>query len=151
MKVFVGLIVLLLSLPVAARDNVFGLWKTVDDKTKEVRSVVEIYEQDSKLFGKIVKIFPADDAPPNPVCEKCEDHRKDQPIVGLTIIENLVQDGDEWEDGTVLDPDNGKTYNCKIWLEDGKLKLRGYIGFLYRTQTWEPYEEIEEAAISLVD
>ena len=55
----------------------------------------------------------------------------------MEIIRDLEKDGDEWEDGTVLDPEKGKIYDCKIWLEDNEtLKLRGYVAFFYRTQTW---------------
>ncbi|MEM7016256.1 MAG: DUF2147 domain-containing protein [Pseudomonadota bacterium] len=152
MRAIVGLVVLLMSLPAAAaRDSLFGLWKTVDDQTKEIGSVVEIYEKEGKLFGKIIKLFPKEGEDPNPVCVKCDDHRKDQPIIGLNIIEGLSKDGDEWEGGTVLSPGEGKVYKCKIWLEDGKLKLRGYVGFIYRTQTWEPYEEDEAVESASAD
>ena len=54
----------------------------------------------------------------------------------MIIIKDMVQDGDEWEDGTILDPKKGKIYDCKLWVEDGNLKVRGYLFFLYRTQTW---------------
>jgi uncharacterized protein (DUF2147 family) len=61
-----------------------------------------------------------------------------KPIVGLEIIRNMEKDGDEYEDGDILDPENGKVYRCKLWVEEGKLRVRGYISFLYRTQTWLP-------------
>ena len=55
----------------------------------------------------------------------------------MQIIKNLEQDGDEFEDGTILDPKNGKIYDCKIWLEDDNtLNVRGYISFFFRTQEW---------------
>ena len=54
----------------------------------------------------------------------------------MDIIENMTMVDETLENGTILDPENGKIYKCKIWLEDGKLKVRGYIMFLYRTQTW---------------
>ncbi|HRT54643.1 MAG TPA: DUF2147 domain-containing protein, partial [Flavobacteriales bacterium] len=62
--------------------------------------------------------------------------RKDQPVLGMEIIRDMVKDDDEWEDGTILDPENGKVYDCKLWLEDGKLMVRGYVAFFYRTQEW---------------
>jgi len=64
---------------------------------------------------------------------------KDKPIAGLVIIENLTEDGDEFNGGTIMDPENGKTYKCYIeLLDDGKLKVRGYLGIslLGRTQYW---------------
>ena len=56
----------------------------------------------------------------------------------MTIITDMEMDGAEWEDGEILDPENGKVYDCKLWIEDGKLKVRGYVAFFYRTQTWFP-------------
>ena len=56
----------------------------------------------------------------------------------MIIMENLEKDDDEWDDGEILDPNNGKIYDCKIWLEGNDiLKVRGYVGFFYRTQTWK--------------
>ena len=54
----------------------------------------------------------------------------------MEIIRDLVPDGEAWNDGTILDPKNGSVYDCKLWLEDGKLKVRGYVAFFFRTQTW---------------
>jgi len=54
----------------------------------------------------------------------------------MIILKGLKKRGTEWSGGTILDPENGKTYRCKIWLDDGKLKVRGYLGILFRTQTW---------------
>jgi uncharacterized protein (DUF2147 family) len=56
----------------------------------------------------------------------------------MEIIDGLTRDGDEWNSGTILDPEDGKEYRCKIWLEDGELKVRGYLYFFYRTQSWLP-------------
>ena len=117
-----------------------GKWKTVDDDTGRVESIVEITEKDGKLSGRIEKlmIIPGDD--PDPKCDKCEGEKKDKPITGMTIIWGLTRDGDEWNGGTVLDPDKGKLYRCYIKLLDAgrRLKIRGYIGIslLGRTQYW---------------
>mgnify|MGYP000887617991 CR=1 FL=1 len=73
------------------------------------------------------------------VCSKCEDNRKDQKILGMVILKDMVWDDDQWDDGTILDPKNGSVYDCKIWLEGddkNKLYVRGYIGFFFRTQNW---------------
>jgi uncharacterized protein (DUF2147 family) len=56
--------------------------------------------------------------------------------VGLIIIKGLGAAGAHWKGGTILDPDDGKVYNAELWVEEGKLKVRGYLGFFYRTQTW---------------
>jgi uncharacterized protein (DUF2147 family) len=120
-----------------AAESPVGQWKTVDEKSGRTRSEVEIYEQGGKLFGRIARIAEPNDAQGNPkICRKCSDADKDKPIVGLVIIRDLVPQGDRYKDGTIMDPEDGKTYKAEIWVEDGKLKVRGYQGMFYRTQTW---------------
>ena len=74
------------------------------------------------------------------MCSACEGERKDQPITGMVILRDLKKDDDEWTGGTILDPSNGKTYKCKIAVENGgkKLKVRGFVGMSLfgRTQHW---------------
>ena len=54
----------------------------------------------------------------------------------MEIVTGMHKNGDEWVDGEILDPENGKVYRCKLWVENGKLKVMGYIAFFYRIQTW---------------
>ena len=124
-----------------AQDNsIVGRWKTIDDETGEPKSIVTIYEQDGKYYGRIDSLFRKPGEDPDPVCDKCpeDDPRYNKKIKGMVIIKDMVKDDDEdeYEDGTILDPKKGKIYDCKLWVEDGNLKVRGYIMFLYRTQTW---------------
>ena len=115
--------------------SIVGKWKTIDDETGEEKSVVEIFKRGNKFYGKIVDI--KDSSKKNNLCKLCPDSRKDQPVLGMEIIKDLEQDGDDFEDGTILDPNNGKVYDCKIWLEDkNTLNVRGYVAFFYRTQEW---------------
>ena len=118
-------------------------WKTVDDNTGKARSVVEIYQEGDKYFGKVIAIFSEEGEDPDPICDLCEDDRKDQKIIGMQIIRDMEFDkkDNEYSDGEILDPENGNLYDCKLWVEDGNLKVRGYLYFLYRTQTWLPYDE----------
>ncbi len=111
-----------------------GLWKSVDDETGDARSHVEIYEQDGLLFGKITKLLDAD---PSTLCDQCPGNKKDTPLIGLVIIENMKSYKDYWRKGKILDPESGNIYGCELWLEDGNLMVRGkhWTGF-YRTQTW---------------
>jgi uncharacterized protein (DUF2147 family) len=117
-----------------------GLWKTIDDETGEVKSVVRISEEGGSLVGTIATLFPKPGKDPNPVCDKCSDEKKDQPLLGMVILWGLTKQGEEWSGGLILDPKNGKTYKCKVKLEGagGTLTVRGYIGFslLGRSQTW---------------
>jgi uncharacterized protein (DUF2147 family) len=118
-----------------------GRWRTIDDKTGQVSSIVAIVETNGQLEGKVEKVFspPAKEA--DPVCQKwCPPDRRGKPIVGMTILWGLKRDGDGYTGGSVFDPDNGKTYKCKLKVIEGgrKLELRGFIGFslIGRTQTW---------------
>ena len=116
-----------------------GLWKTIDDESKTEKSLVRIVESGGVLGGKIEKLL--DPAKQNDVCDKCSDERKGKPIVGLSIIRNAKQDGEDksvWTGGEILDPNNGKTYRLRLKpLEGGKqLEVRGYIGPFFRNQTW---------------
>ena len=132
--VLTGLLTARLAL---AAESPVGKWRTVDEKTGEVVSEVEVYEQGGKLFGKITALTEPNDSSGKPkVCTKCTGADKDKPVVGLVILKDLSPSGDSYEDGTILDPEDGKVYTAEIWVEDGKLKVRGYIGFLFRTQTW---------------
>ncbi|SFT38074.1 Uncharacterized conserved protein, DUF2147 family [Lishizhenia tianjinensis] len=122
-----------------AEPTIFGKWITIDDETNKKKSVVEIFERDGKVYGKIVKLYPREGRGPNPKCDKCTDDRKDQPLVGLEIIRDMEKDDDEYEDGTICDPENGKIYDCALWLNEdntNRLMVRGYLGFFYRTQIW---------------
>ena len=120
-----------------AADSQVGTWKTVDDKSGKVKSEVQLYEQGGKLFGKIAGLTePTDKQGKAKTCTKCEGADKDKPIVGLVIIQGLSPSGDRYKGGTILDPDDGKVYKAELWMEGGKLKVRGYLGFFYKTQTW---------------
>ena len=121
-----------------AADFPVGTWKTVDAKSGKVVSEVELYEQNGKLFGKIVKLTEPTDATGKPRhCTKCTGEDKDQPIVGLVIIRDIAPSGDRFKGGTILDPEDGKVYKAELWTEDKTLKVRGYLGPFYKTQVWQ--------------
>ena len=121
----------------ATAETIVGRWNTVDDKTGKVRSEVNIYEQGGKVFGKIVALADPTDTDGKPrVCEKCAGADKDQPVVGLVIIRDLAPSGERYKGGTIMDPEDGKVYRAELWVEGGALKVRGYLGPFYRTQTW---------------
>lgn len=136
-------LVLLLSLFTYSLNaqNIFGKWKTIDDNTGKARSIVEITKKNGKAYGKILKLFREPGEELDPICDECTDYRKDKKVIGLTIITDMEKDGEEWGDGEILDPENGKIYDCKIWVEDGKLMVRGYVAFFFRTQTWHPVND----------
>ena len=125
-------------LALTASAQVTGKWKTIDDETNEPKSVVEIFERDGKVYGKIVKLFRQPHEDPDPVCEECDsaDERYKKKVIGMEILRDMVKNGDEYGEGNILDPNNGKIYRCKIWLEENRLMVRGYWGPFYRTQSW---------------
>jgi uncharacterized protein (DUF2147 family) len=131
-------ILILTCLSVQAQ-TIVGKWKSFDDKTGDLKSIVEIFERGSKIYGKIIKTFPKPGADADPICTKCptDDDRFNKKIIGMEIIKDLVKDDDEYESGHILDPEEGKIYRCKIWLDKEVLKVRGYLGPFYRTQTWQ--------------
>jgi len=124
----------------AAEPSPTGLWKTIDDSSGRPKGLVRIREVNGKYEGKLEKIFPKPGDDPAPRCEKCEGARHNQPVLGMTILWGLSQQGDEYQGGEALDPENGKIYRAKMKLIDGgkKLEVRGFIGISLfgRSQTW---------------
>ncbi len=117
-----------------------GVWQTIDDKTGKERSIVRITEVNGELQGVVEQLFDQPGEDPKHLCKDCKGERKDKPIIGMTILWGLKQQGSEWSGGEILDPKNGKIYRCKMTpSEDGKqLNVRGFIGvsLIGRTQTW---------------
>ena len=129
---------LFLTFNAAAQSEITGQWKTIDESGKET-SIVEIFERTGKMYGKIIKIFPGPKDQKDPVCEQCDkgDPRYGKKVIGMEILQDLKKEGNEYAGGSILDPKNGKVYRCRIWREGAELKVRGYLGPFYRTQTWK--------------
>ncbi|WP_028888462.1 DUF2147 domain-containing protein [Tenacibaculum ovolyticum] len=135
MKYLSILIIITLSLTTNAQ-TIIGQWETFDDKTKEKKAVIEIYKTNSLYFAKIIKSFIGEE---NALCKACNGNKKNQSIIGLVIIEKLKKEGNEFNGGFILDPENGKSYKCYLKLiTKNKLKVRGFLGFSLfgRTQYW---------------
>ncbi len=142
MKMYQALAALIftaVAAPAFAQMSPVGTWKSIDDKTKQPKSEIVIAEQGGVLQGRISKLL-RPDADPQAKCTECKDALKDQPMVGLPIIQGAKKaDGkDVWEDGKILDPESGKTYTLRLTPVEGgqKLEVRGSIGPFGRTQTW---------------
>ncbi|HRK55541.1 MAG TPA: DUF2147 domain-containing protein [Cyclobacteriaceae bacterium] len=122
--------------------DIIGKWKTIDDETNEAKSVVEITERNGKVYGQIIKLFRAPNEDQDPLCSECpkDDIRYNRKVLGMDIILDMTPDEDGYSSGTILDPEEGKIYRCRLWVEGKKLKVRGYWGPFYRTQTWARYE-----------
>ena len=117
--------------------SVVGKWKTIDDETGKAKSIVEIYEKSGKIFGKVLDILEIENR--NRICSNCSGEDKNKPILGMVIIKGLTKETNQYTNGKILDPKNGKLYQCYITLESkDKLKVRGFIGIALfgRTQYW---------------
>lgn len=118
-----------------AGSDIVGLWTTVDDETKEAKSVVQIYEYKGKYYGRVVELLKDKTA---------KAKIKGSPaILGMDIIWDLEPDGDTFSGGEVLDPQKGKVYGCEVWRKGENLIVRGKIAFLGRNQTWLPNKTSE--------
>ncbi len=144
-KISIGSLVLALVISAAikitaAEPSPVGLWRTIDDQTGQPKGLVRIREVDGQLVGKVEKAFPKPGEDPAPKCEKCDGPRHNQPVLGMTILWGLTQQGEEYQGGEILDPESGKIYRVKMKPIDGgkKLEVRGFIGIslLGRSQTW---------------
>ncbi len=118
-------------------EQIVGDWKTVDDKTGENYSVIHIFKAtDGLYYGKIARMLVGS---ADLVCEECTGADKGKPLEGLLIIRGMHEEKGELRGGKVLDPESGKFYYGKIYLDKGRLVLRGSIdklGVLGRSQTW---------------
>ena len=135
--VFLGMVQFLHS------QSVLGRWKTIDDKSGIEKSVLSVYMKGEKLYAEVIQILERgrEDA----TCIECKGSLKDKPIVGMQIINGLKKTGkNEYAGGTILDPENGQNYRCRIWLNSDnpdELMVRGYLAFFYRTQIWKRISE----------
>lgn len=117
-----------------------GLWRSIDDATGQAKAEISIKDNGKGgLSGKVERSLQAPS--PEPLCTLCTDDRKGQPKIGLEIIRDAKKAGADavWEGGTILDPENGKTYKLRLTPIEGgaRLQVRGYIGPFYRTQVWQ--------------
>ena len=136
-QLFFSVFFLAVAAALSAQSSPVGVWKTIDDATGEAKSHVEIYEKEGVLHGKIVKLL---QKAPDTLCESCPGDKKNKPVLGMIILEDLQPYKDYWRKGSILDPESGNEYGCSVWFENGnaqELKVRGkhWTG-LYRTQTW---------------
>jgi uncharacterized protein (DUF2147 family) len=132
---------LLAAGPALAQMSPVGLWRSIDDNTGQARAEISIKDNgQGGLNGKVERSLQAIPSP-EPNCNLCTDDRKGQPKIGLEIIRDAKKSGAEplWEGGTILDPENGKTYKLRLTPIEGgaRLQVRGYIGPFYRTQVWQ--------------
>ena len=125
-----------------AQESVLGLWKTIDDGVDKgkAKSYLEVFVKDGLYFARINKLLLK---PQDTLCDKCVGDLKDKPLIGMSIMYRMKKTGkvdskfgEEFAGGTIMDPDNGKTYRCKFWVKGDVMTVRGYLGPFFRTQKW---------------
>jgi uncharacterized protein (DUF2147 family) len=138
------LILLMIGSLATEAQQITGKWKVIDEDSDEAKCIIDIFKTDNNtLKGEIIKLLDSD-APKDATCIKCKGNFKDEPLVGLPILRGFTKENDKWVDGKITDPEKGKTYDSKIWVDEDdpdKLKVRGYVSIFYRTQTWERVED----------
>ena len=129
---------LLLSVGFVSAQSVFGKWKTIDDRTCKPKGLIEIYKKDGLMYGRILKVL--EEGRKDVICVKCDGDMKDKPVIGMQIIKKGEKNEDgEWKGKYLFDPEQAMTFRFKIWLNpdnSDELKVRGYLAFIFRTQTW---------------
>jgi len=137
MKNSIIIFTLLFSISISAQ-SVFGKWKTIDDRTGKPKGLIEIYKKDGLMYGKVIEIL--EEGKEGVLCVKCDGELKDKPVEGMEIITGGKKNEDgEWKGKRLFDPEQAMTFRFKIWLNPentDELKVRGYLAFIYRTQTW---------------
>jgi len=154
MKKILFLTLLLFTLTLSAQVSIngktcIGIWKTIDDETGVTKSTVKIYKKGNLYFGHVKEILDPDalkdsgkERLEDITCDDCPANRgKDQLMMGLEIIWEMEKGSDKWSGGKIMDPEKGKIYTCTMWLDDddvkgNTLKVRGWLAFFFRTQTW---------------
>lgn len=122
--------------------TIFGKWKTIDDRNGITKAIVELYEEDGLMQGRVFKIL--EKGKEGSLCIKCKGDLKDKPVEGMQIIYSFKEDDGVYEGKRLFDPEQAMTFRGKVWLDPDnpdQLKVRGYLLFLFRTQTWLRYQE----------
>ncbi len=117
-------------------DEIKGYWLT-----QKKDSIVEVFSKEGELYGKVVwlKDINGEDGKPQTDFKNPDKSKQKDLIMGLEILKKFTSKGkNKWTGGTIYDPDNGKTYKCKMKIKDNVLHIRGYVGIplLGRTEIW---------------
>jgi uncharacterized protein (DUF2147 family) len=120
-------------------DAIVGKWYNTEKDAQ-----VEIYKEGGKYYGKIVWLQdPIKNGKPKTDKNNTDESKRDRPIMGMKFLNNFEHTGSNWENGTIYDPKNGKTYSCIIKKKNEKtLEVRGYVGIslIGRTVEWTKAE-----------
>lgn len=129
----------------ASTKGILGTWETIDDRTGQKKAIVQLYEKDGKIEGKIQHVYWKKGD--NHICVNCKGELKNRPIEGLRFLWDMDQHSKHlWESGYILDPHNGMVYRAKLKQQGQSLYVRAYLGIpmLGRTQQWHRHQEGSE-------
>ena len=129
MKTFLFSLALMLMSANCFAQDILGKWLTEAGDAQ-----VEIYQNGDQLNGKIVWLEKGSETKD---IHNSDAKLRNRKLMGVNILSGLTKKKDKWEGGKIYNPKNGKNYKCSIWLDGNELKVRGYIGILYETQTWK--------------
>ena len=136
-KYILATLMLVMFVTLSNAQGIAGVWKTIDDENGKEKSHLELYEQNGKVYGKIVKLLQVSS---DKLCEKCTGDNKNKPLMGMVLLSGLYAKDGMWTGGTIMDPNKGSNYGCSLWFEQGNsdiLNVRGkHWSGLYRTQKW---------------
>jgi uncharacterized protein (DUF2147 family) len=137
------LLIVLFGFQQLTSQEIVGKWRTIDDRNGVTKAIVELYKENGKLNGRVLEIL--EKGKENALCIKCKGELKNKPVEGMQIIFSFKEDEDGvWRGKRLFDPEQAMTFRGKIWLDPDnpdKLKVRGYLAFFYRTQTWLRVQE----------
>ncbi len=148
MRRYLCLVILLTGtspLLLAQAEAPLGIWRTLNEENGKPRSLIKVYKDDGKLYGKVHKLFREPHENQDPHCIHCkpDDPRYNKRILGMVLMKNLEKEEDNrWVNGIVLDPDNGTEYKCYLEvISPDTLKVRAYLGVPLLGRTKYLYRE----------
>ncbi|MDX1350390.1 MAG: DUF2147 domain-containing protein [Putridiphycobacter sp.] len=115
------------------QEAILGVWLT---QLKDAK--IQIYKKNNYYYGKVVWMKCPKDEAGRPIIDSKNPNKamSNRTIMGIDIITKMTFKNNVWSGGEIYDPKSGDSYACKMWLENGQLKVRGYLGWLYDTKTW---------------
>ena len=108
-------------------NDILGKWES--DK-KDVR--LEIFKQGDKYYGKYLwgnQLVEKDGITSKKDVKNPDTKLRSRDLIGITSLTGLKWNGEEYADGKIYNAPSGDTYSCKAWIKDGKMSLRGFMGF----------------------